>query len=45
MKHKLSLPLWSIISPILAWLIYYGKSFELGGAYDILLAIALMGRL
>jgi Ca2+:H+ antiporter len=43
MKHKLSLPLWSIISPILAWLIYYGKSFELGGAYDILLAIALIG--
>ena len=44
MKSKLSLPRWSIISPILAWLLYYGKSFEIGGGvYDIILAFALIG--
>ncbi|SKB80281.1 calcium:proton antiporter [Dyadobacter psychrophilus] len=43
MKSKLSLPRWSIITPILAWLLYYGKTLEFGGIYDLFLAFALIG--
>ncbi|MCF2499181.1 calcium:proton antiporter [Dyadobacter chenhuakuii] len=43
MKSKLSLPRWSIITPILAWLLYYGKSFEFGSVYDVFLAFGLIG--
>ncbi|MCF2493116.1 calcium:proton antiporter [Dyadobacter chenhuakuii] len=43
MKSKLSLPRWSIITPVLAWLLYYGKSFEFGSVYDVFLAFGLIG--
>jgi Ca2+:H+ antiporter len=39
----LSLPFWTIIVPILAWLIYFGKALSIGGIYSVLLAAALMG--
>jgi Ca2+:H+ antiporter len=41
MKLKLTLPLWSIISPILAWLLYFFKPDDLGTIFASLLAIVL----
>lgn len=43
MKLKLPLPLWTIAAPILAWLLFFGKSFSLGSWYSFLLAFALVG--
>jgi len=38
MKKELSLPLWTIISPIVAWLAYFGVSLDLGIFYTFFLA-------
>lgn len=43
MNVKLPLPLWTVIGPVLAWLIYFGTALDLGSAYSILLSIALVG--
>lgn len=43
MKLKLPLPLWTIVSPILAWLAYFGMSFDLGSLYVWILAAVLIG--
>lgn len=43
MKFKFSLPLWTVIIPVLAWLLYLGQSFTSGNLYSIFLAIALIG--
>ncbi|KAA0993457.1 calcium:proton antiporter [Dyadobacter aurulentus] len=43
MKSKFSLPLWSMVSPVIAWVLYYLNTFfEFGGAYEMLLAVALI---
>ena len=38
MNKKLSLPFWTIISPILAWMAYFGVAMNLGFFYTIFLA-------
>lgn len=43
MKLKLTLPLWTILIPLLAWALYFGQTSDPGSMYTILLAIALMG--
>ncbi|QHT70469.1 ionic transporter y4hA [Rhodocytophaga rosea] len=43
MKFKLPLPLWTIVLPIIAWLLYFGKPSPLGTVYFLLLAFALIG--
>lgn len=43
MKFKISLPLWSIIFPLLAWVIYAGNTIFSGGWYAAAIAIALKG--
>lgn len=43
MKLKLPLPFWTIGAPVFAWLAYAGISLGWGGAYLILLAVALIG--
>lgn len=43
MKQKLSLPIWTIASPVLAWLAYFGMSLNLGGLYALVLTAALIG--
>lgn len=42
MKKKLPLPLWTIISPIIAWLAYFGNSLDLGTFYIFFLAAVLI---
>nr|WP_121272421.1 ionic transporter y4hA [Pedobacter schmidteae] len=42
MMQKLPLPLWTIVSPILAWLAYFGSSLNLGGMYLLFLAAMLV---
>lgn len=34
---------WAVIFPALAWLVYYAKSTGLTGAFDLLVAVALIG--
>ena len=41
MKLKLRVPTWTVIIPILAWVIYWGKSIFPGIGYSVILAIAL----
>lgn len=43
MKLKLPLPIWSIAIPILAWIVYWAKSFFPGIGYSFVLAFALIG--
>lgn len=43
MNLKLPLPVWTIAAPILAWLLYFAKSFFPGSWYTFLLAFALIG--
>ncbi len=43
MKRKLPLPLWTIVIPILAWVVFFGKALDLGDVYSFLLAFVLMG--
>lgn len=43
MKFILSLPLWTVIIPVLAWLLYLGQSLTSGNFYSIFLAFALIG--
>jgi len=43
MKFQLPLPLWTIVAPVFAWLAYAGLALGGGGAYLILLAVALIG--
>lgn len=39
---KISLPMWTMLAPLLAWLLYAGTGFFSGGVYQSLLALALM---
>jgi len=43
MNLKLPLPLWTIAIPILAWILYVGKSLPLTTIYALLLTVALIG--
>jgi Ca2+:H+ antiporter len=43
MKNAPLLPLWTIAAPILAWLLFGGTLFGLGGAYLALVAAGLIG--
>ncbi|HVG40435.1 MAG TPA: hypothetical protein VM888_02395 [Chitinophagaceae bacterium] len=43
MKLKLGLPIWTLIVPLLAWLLYLGQSLQLGSFYSLLLGLGLMG--
>jgi Ca2+:H+ antiporter len=43
MPDKFPLPWWTIVAPVLAWLLYAGTGWFTGGAYHGLLAIGLMG--
>jgi Ca2+:H+ antiporter len=43
MKIKLELPVWTVIVPLLAWLLYAGVAFQLAGFYSVLLAFGLIG--
>lgn len=43
MKSKSLLPVWTIIAPVIAWLFYFGKSFDLPGWFTLLLAASLIG--
>lgn len=42
MTRKLPLPLWTIISPLIAWLAYFASSLNLGGMYIFFLAAVLI---
>lgn len=42
MMQKLPLPLWTIASPLLAWLAYFGLSLNFGGMYVLFLALMLV---
>ena len=43
MKKVLSLPLWTIVVPVLAWGLFAGTTLGLGGAYLFLVAAGLIG--
>ncbi|MGH8613897.1 MAG: calcium:proton antiporter [Gammaproteobacteria bacterium] len=43
MKVSLPLPLWTIVAPILAWLLFAGTKLGYGGAYLPLVAAGLIG--
>lgn len=43
MKLKLPLPLWTIAAPVVAWLLFFGKSASSGNMYAGLLALSLTG--
>src|SRR3712207_2385962 len=43
MKLKFPLPLWTIMVPVLAWLLFFGKSFMSGSWYSFFLAFGLIG--
>lgn len=42
MMQKLPLPLWTIASPLLAWLAYFGLSLNFGSMYILFLAVMLV---
>lgn len=42
MIKKLPLPLWTIISPLIAWLAYFASGLNLGGMYTFFLAAVLI---
>ncbi len=39
---NLSLPLWTIVAPVVAWLFFFGKSLPLGSVYSVFLMLALI---
>lgn len=43
MKDKFPLPWWTVIAPVLAWLLVAGTGWFSAGAYHALLAVGLMG--
>jgi Ca2+:H+ antiporter len=43
MKLTLSLPLWTIVAPFVAWVLFFGTSIVGGTVYSILLGAALIG--
>ncbi len=43
MKPRISLPLWTIAMPILAWLLLFAESFLSGGILNLVLAVSLIG--
>lgn len=43
MKSKSLLPLWTILTPVIAWVFYFAKSLDLGGIFTVLLAASLIG--
>lgn len=42
MRLKLQLPLWTIVAPIIAWVLFFGTSIFSGNMYAFLLAFALI---
>jgi Ca2+:H+ antiporter len=45
MKRILSFPAWTIGAPVLAWLLFAGKSIGAGGYYSVLLGLGLVGAI
>jgi len=45
MINKLPLPFWTLAAPIAAWLVYSGKFLFGGGAFDLLMAVGLIGTI
>jgi len=43
MKFAHLLPLWTIVTPVVAWLLFAGTKLELGGAFLVLVAAGLIG--
>jgi Ca2+:H+ antiporter len=43
MRFKISLPVWTIIAPVFAWLVFAGKNLGSGPVITTLLAVALIG--
>ena len=43
MKNPILLPLWTLATPVAAWLLFGGTLFGLGGAYLVLVAAGLIG--
>lgn len=43
MKLKLGLPLWTVVVPVLSWLLYLGKALHLEGIYSVFLGFGLIG--
>lgn len=43
MKLKLGLPIWTIVTPLLAWVLYFGETLQAGGFYSLFLAFGLIG--
>lgn len=43
MKMLKSLPVWPLAAPLAGWLFLFGSTFNLGGAYQILLVAGLIG--
>lgn len=43
MKFKLPLPLWTLLAPVIAWVLYFFADPSSGGVIVILLSIALIG--
>lgn len=43
MKLKSPLPVWTIVTPILAWALYLGNTIPVGAVYSFLLSIVLIG--
>jgi len=43
MKMLKSLPVWPLAAPVAGWLFLFGSTFNVGGAYQILLVAGLIG--
>ena len=43
MRFKLSLPYWTIVAPLVAWLFYFLKSYQLSTTFTILITVSLIG--
>jgi Ca2+:H+ antiporter len=43
MRVKLSLPIWTVAAPVLAWILFAGRGLGSGTFYSILLGISLIG--
>jgi Ca2+:H+ antiporter len=43
MKSASLLPVWTIATPVIAWLLYGGTLFGLSGAFRVLVVVGLIG--
>ena len=42
MKFKISLPVWTLLAPLIAWLLYFLKPDSFGNVYSFFLACSLI---